>query len=395
MARIKGRFKKGPENEDSYKSKEWRRRVRRVINEEESTVGEALDEIAAEAEEFPVESDIEDELIELEGEGATGVAIEGTTQSLFNHISEKLKDLDAKMSRSDMVINTMKNESKQFQEQLTHFEEDMRKLLSIYEMFSARFNSLIDTTKEEAGTPEPVIVSEAEPPKEEKPVASIAELLPFKPYDSGRVGRPSSKGITLRREGAEFQTPREPSLPTFAVERKETRVTEPQKEQQPVESFKVESALDRETPTVEGKMPILTHINHDYLTLVLVMRWIEFLFERSTRDKISLVLDYYKDIGWISDNVKSEIMAYARGEMQDVSKYLAHEEGRDDTLRTEDPLSFEYKKVEDWRLSADDHLKSLLFIMKIANLKIDKDQLNSLEQMIQKFKESLEGFHGV
>jgi len=131
------------------------------------------------------------------------------------------------------------------------------------------------------------------------------------------------------------------------------------------------------------------------------MRWIEFLFERITRGKISLALDYYVEVGWISEDVKHEIMSIARGEMQDVTKYMAHEEAAtaEETLGEEvgaiEAAPAIYKKIEDWRLTADDHLKSLLFICNIAGVKVDKDKLNSLELMIQRFKESLENFHGV
>ena len=150
------------------------------------------------------------------------------------------------------------------------------------------------------------------------------------------------------------------------------------------------------TRTPPVKEPILTRISHDYMTLVLVMRWIEFLFERVTRDKISLVLDYYVEVGWISEGVKSQIMSMARGEMQDVTRYMAPEETPEDAFReVPTPAAAPYKKVEDWRLSADDHLKSLLFIQKIAGFEVDKDRLNSLEQSIARFKESLEGFHGI
>jgi flagellar protein FlaD len=75
---------------------------------------------------------------------------------------------------------------------------------------------------------------------------------------------------------------------------------------------------------------------------------------------------------------------------------MGQEEVREDVFRDlPPPTAAPYKKVEDWRLSADDHLKSLLFVQKIAGLEVDKDRLNSLEQNISKFKESLEGFHGV
>jgi flagellar protein FlaD len=134
--------------------------------------------------------------------------------------------------------------------------------------------------------------------------------------------------------------------------------------------------------------PILNRITKDYRTLMLVMRWVEFLFERVKRDKLTVVLDYYKDIGWISDSVKADVMAIARGSMQDVTKY---EEIEANNVKAE----VLYKDVEDWKLSAEDHLKSLLFIEKIAGSDIDKDDINSLEQQITSFKKSLESYYGV
>jgi|GEM_PF-877852 len=147
-------------------------------------------------------------------------------------------------------------------------------------------------------------------------------------------------------------------------------------------------------PTVShnGKV-ILETISHDYRTVILVLRWIEFMFERVTRDKISSLLDYYKDIGWISPKVKSHIMAYARGEVQNIFKYEPPE--NEDVLLDETKYPTAYKKVNDWRLSADDHLKSLLFITKIAGIEVNKDTFNSLEEDIKVFTRTLEGYHGV
>jgi flagellar protein FlaD len=142
--------------------------------------------------------------------------------------------------------------------------------------------------------------------------------------------------------------------------------------------------------------PILSQIRHDYLSVTLALRWVEYLLERVTRDKLSLVMDFYRDVGWISDGVRTEILAYARGEMQDVTKYQPHEDEISDESPefNVSPVAV-YKKVDDWRLSADDHLKSLIFIMKMAGMEVDKDKLNSLEQTIKQFKDNLQGFYGI
>jgi len=145
-----------------------------------------------------------------------------------------------------------------------------------------------------------------------------------------------------------------------------------------------------------SRKPILSALPKDYLSVVLVMRWIEFLMERVVRDKISLVLDYYKDIGWISEDVKSTVMSYARGENQDVTRMDMNV----GDFEEDNPIPFpsqitEFRRVDDWRLTAEDHLKSLLFVQMIAGIPVDKDRLSSLEQVITKIKRSLEGFHNV
>jgi len=151
---------------------------------------------------------------------------------------------------------------------------------------------------------------------------------------------------------------------------------------------------------------VLEHLRNDYATIVLLMRWVEFLFERVKRDKIPVLLGYYQDIGWISPEAKSDIMAYARGEVQDVNAY---EPELDDSMapfvldENDNPILDDrgtpamphYRPMDDWKLSAEDHLKSLLFIKKIAGCRIDKDELNALEQDIKVMKYSLRRFHEV
>ncbi len=145
-----------------------------------------------------------------------------------------------------------------------------------------------------------------------------------------------------------------------------------------------------------SRKPILEALPKDYLSVVLVMRWIEFLMERVVRDKISLVLDYYKDIGWISEDVKSTVMSYARGENQDVTRMDMNVGDFEEENQIPFPSQItEFRRVDDWRLTAEDHLKSLLFVQMIAGIPVDKDRLSSLEQVIMKIKRSLEGFHSV
>jgi flagellar protein FlaD len=326
-----------------------------------------------------------------EGEGS--FALSGVKE--LSEILGRLEEIEDKIGRIDSALTTEKSEGVKDRERLNQMEQDIRKLLSVYEVVSAKFNPFIDVSED--GTPKPVTQTQAPDGIEFPDLELDGDLPEFRPLGEEGEEPPFESGRIS--ETSRDTTPWEPGTPT------ETLVTVKQKTRTPQPSLLLnkesrDDDYEREVRAAarskHNKKPLLAYIPYDYLTLVLVMRWIEFMFERVPRDKMSLVLDYYVDVGWISEDVKSEIMSYARGEMQDVTKYMGYEEAREEVFKElPAPQAAPYKKVEDWRLSADDHLKSLLFIQKIAGLEIDKDRLNSLEQNISKFKESLEGFHGV
>ncbi len=297
----------------------------------------------------------ENDIQNIIGDVLKGSGIEDIAAKL-DDLSRKVDEFQSKLERHDSLIGSLQNELNEMRRVNEEIQDNIKRLLDIYEVVSQRINPFIDMGER----------------KEVPPISEETIIPPEMPEEP-------------RKEETFFEEKVPQSFPM---------------EETPVERYQEEKRTKEkeETPKKFGR-PILTHIKKDYYTIVLLMRWIEFLFERVKRDKITLLLDYYVDIGWISKEVKSEIMAYARGEIQDVTKYFPEEEIEaeiempEGTIKAPRPKI--YKKVEDWRLSAEDHLKSLLFIMKIAGIEVNKDKLNSLEQEIEKFKKSLWEYHGV
>ncbi|WP_445475030.1 FlaD/FlaE family flagellar protein [Methanococcoides methylutens] len=130
-------------------------------------------------------------------------------------------------------------------------------------------------------------------------------------------------------------------------------------------------------PVCEGKhtgerAPIvrLESIKKNPMSVVVLLNWIEFLMERVGRNNLMDALDYYVDIGWISEEVRSEIMAYARG----IDYYV------------EKPT---------WRLLPEDHTKSLLFIERLCGRKIDRNMLSMIDREMAKVKHGLEELYGI
>ncbi len=127
---------------------------------------------------------------------------------------------------------------------------------------------------------------------------------------------------------------------------------------------------DQEKSKERNPLVRLDGIRKDPTSVVVLLNWIEFLMERVGRNNLMDALDYYVDIGWISDNVRSEIMAYARG----IDYYV------------EKPT---------WRLLPEDHTKSLLFIERLCGRKIDKNMLSSIDREMSKVKHGLEELYGL
>jgi len=386
MSRFKNLFGKSPDRRsaDPHHKERVLSKDQHHHEHKAGSVADALSEI--EAEDFSLYTDrIEDHLVQME---------DAPIMSEVEAPDEFETDFDG-VKRS---VDRIEGESRSLHAHLSRLEKDLDKLMSAHESLSHRINQSLEAKKEPALIKEEIHATRNEkfipfrraPKVEERaPIEVDDELPPFRPF-----------GL----EDTVSFVPAGPSEPKIAFPAFEPNLGS-QSLTAVIEEFKpgvkqAPQVPEAPSPSGEGS-PILIHIRKDYLTLTLVMRWIEFLFERITRGKISLALDYYVDVGWISEDVKHEIMSIARGEMQDVTKYMAHEEAAtaEETIGEEvgaiEAAPAVYKKIEDWRLTADDHLKSLLFICNIAGVKVDKDKLNSLELMIQRFKESLENFHGV
>lgn len=164
--------------------------------------------------------------------------------------------------------------------------------------------------------------------------------------------------------------------------------------------------------SVPGGSALLEHIPKDYLNLVTLMRWIEFMLERVPRKRLPLLLDYYVTNLWISRDVKHEVMKYARGNVvsDDHGKKSPDEavrtfslispgsggipaEGTGDISSDVDPA--DPRSLGNWKLSTEDHMKSLIFINLLAGNVVDKEDLNSLEQNIEVIKMGGEAFYGL
>jgi flagellar protein FlaD len=118
----------------------------------------------------------------------------------------------------------------------------------------------------------------------------------------------------------------------------------------------------------EIKNHTLQEIPSDPERVVVLMKWLQFLVDNVGKNNLSNVFDYYVDIGWISDKVVPNLIEYSEGVTQE-KNYIESTEKRE--------------------LQANDHIQSLLFILRLKGEQPDKYFLHRIERNINKMTKNL------
>ncbi|WP_263854004.1 FlaD/FlaE family flagellar protein [Methanohalophilus profundi] len=95
------------------------------------------------------------------------------------------------------------------------------------------------------------------------------------------------------------------------------------------------------------------------------MEWLEYLMELVGRNNLQDILAYYEELGWISEDVRLDLLRYAEG------------------------IDFYIEKT-DWKMSPDDHVRSIWFMEKLAGREIDRNKLSVVEKDIKKVRNGTE-----
>jgi flagellar protein FlaD len=119
-------------------------------------------------------------------------------------------------------------------------------------------------------------------------------------------------------------------------------------------------------PASETIQPLET-IPSDPTSIIVVMKWLTFMVQRIGKESLPDVLDYYVDISWISDDVRLDLINYAKGIT-------------DDTTQTDRDTS---------NLPTKDHLQSLLYIQKLKGIDLDDRFLLKIDREMEKMTKSL------
>lgn len=326
--------------------------------------------------------------------------------------NKKIKELEGKLSKAEVSLSMVQKENEEVNKTVSKMDKNILELLSLYEIVSNQVNPFVGDDAGGRATLERF-------DKTEKRINEVGNMLVMLKNDIDSFSqRISSPGLadTISEKMQDMETKFDAfadamammheSINTISAKTEELSEKNALIDNNILELSEIISKLalkvediekngakmkqspdqvtnsgepiisegsnpdDQEKPKEKNPLVRLDAIRKDPTSVVVLLNWIEFLMERVGRNNLMDALDYYVDIGWISDNVRSEIMAYARG----IDYYV------------EKPT---------WRLLPEDHTKSLLFIERLCGRKIDKNMLSSIDREMSKVKHGLEELYGL
>jgi flagellar protein FlaD len=124
----------------------------------------------------------------------------------------------------------------------------------------------------------------------------------------------------------------------------------------------------------EWELKPLKEIPHDPERIIVIMKWLQYLIDRCGQDNLSNILDYYVDIGWISEDVKISLVDFSHGITED---------------KTEGDIT---PNKDITNLPSKDHIQSLIFIQKLKGIEFDKHFLDKIDGELNRITKKLNNY---
>ncbi|UCF50340.1 MAG: hypothetical protein JSU91_02330 [Thermoplasmatales archaeon] len=117
----------------------------------------------------------------------------------------------------------------------------------------------------------------------------------------------------------------------------------------------------------------LTEIPNNPESVIILMKWLQYLIDKCGRPNLTNILDYYVDIGWISEDAKMNIIDYSQG--------ITEKSKNEETTK---------KQITD--LPSKDHIQSLIYIQKLKGLQFDKHFIDRIESEISRITKKIDNY---
>jgi archaeal flagellar protein FlaD len=283
----------------------------------------------------------------------------------INQNVEAVKEFDVKINKLEGAVSSTKNAVGEFKDRLDKIDESLLELLSLYEVVSSTVNPFVGDKgiipNEKLDQLEKRIDILTQKPSEIPANIKEEYEIKFKALEG------SLEELTQLVDSA---PPNQEDMIRHVSEQVMERIKplieqmKPMIEQHLQQTASQTSSLIPDpgktmVPQYQDENIKLQCLDNKAETSIILLNWIEFLLEKVGRNNLSEVLEYYIDIGWISEEVCEKMLAYANG----IDYYV------------ERPT---------WKLLPDDHTKSLMFIEQLKGRKLDKSMLSKLERDVEK-----------
>ena len=346
--------------------------------------GEALEDDDAFGDDFTVEDDFEKEPV--------------PDVPKDDEVDSKLNGFESRLSKLELTIGNIQSDNDEVKRSIDSINQSMVELLSLYEVVSNQINPFVEGSEDGGVLPVEKINSLEERVNE---LTNNVELLKNEIESFTEKGYPENEDVeialetltdafgTLSNDVDELNNrldnilrsktsleKREKDDPSNPPEKIVTHIS-PVKYKEPEQPSIVVSStesIEVSPPSLEGEnvsnYPRLERIELTPANVVVMIKWLEFLMERVGRNNLVDVLDFYVEMGWISETVSAILLSHARG------------------------MDY-YSEKPSWRLLSEDHTRSLLFIERLAGNRIDQAMIRRVERDISKLSHGIEEIYEI
>jgi archaellum component FlaD/FlaE len=302
----------------------------------------------------------------------------------LDSVEQRMSDMSRRVDLLDKASDDIRNDISRIRDSIAQIEGDMRELTSLYDLISTQINPFIDTST-----------------MEEKPAIQVEQgAIP----DLDALFEPTPE-LAAERAAEAASAVTETVAPQGA----------------PAEG--AAAAPAEAAPSL--KVPRLAKIGSDASCHLALMEWIRFLLERVNRTEIPSVLSFYQRIGWISGEIKADVVEIIRGigpvsgepsapaaaphggggasAAKDASGDIVIAYGKEQARDLKGPAKGQGAAAKGgpkaaepsatWRLTPDDHIGSLMYIEWIrSGGDLDRDKLEEIRREVSRLRSGLDGF---
>ncbi len=234
---------------------------------------------------------------------------------ISQEFDEKIASLEEKVNQMDSTLANVRRLHEELEEKINKVEKSLEDMLSVYELVTNEINPFVQ--KQEEAEPYSII----------EQTENIEKIVPKEVEEPSPVVQMEQERDRDRFPATQMETP-----------------------EQKIEDFQILS---------QKEDIYLADIKNDPNSIMILLKWIEFMLKKvGFRGMVDLLI-YYENIGWISEKVRNKIIKYAR-EMRINEKPKAK------------------------RMGVKEHLISLYFIAKLQGLKVNTKVYSSIAYELER-----------